>query len=103
MPDQRRRIVPPKDARAEQVCLLDESMLAARAERPEAFFDAAREQRTLPNGAEFRFAAAPGVWERVAAFIDDERECCPFFAFEQFEDGDEVVLRITRPVEAQTT
>jgi hypothetical protein len=99
MPDQRYRIVPPKDAQAEPVCLLDESMLAERAERPEAFFAAAREQRTLPNGAEFRFEAGPGAWERVSAFIDDERECCPFFAFEQFELGDEVVLRITRPAE----
>jgi hypothetical protein len=30
----------------------------------------------------------------VTTFIEEEGECCPFFAFEQWEEGDEVVLRI---------
>ena len=37
------------------------------------------------------------MWERMSAFVDEEGECCPFFAFEQLEEGDELVLRIIRP------
>ena len=28
---------------------------------------------------------------------EEEGECCPFFVFDQWEEGDEVVLRIVRP------
>ncbi len=34
---------------------------------------------------------------RVDAFIREEMECCPFFAFERWREGAEVVLRITTP------
>ena len=95
MPGPRRVITAPKDPLADPVCLLTKDMVAERSERPEAFFASARSQRTLSNGTELRFEAAPGAWERVERFIADERECCPFFAFEQWEEGDEVVLRIT--------
>jgi hypothetical protein len=74
-------------------------MLAQRAEPPQALFEAARSQETLPDGAVFRLEAAPGMWERVERFVADERECCPFFGFEQWEERGEVVLRITRPFE----
>jgi hypothetical protein len=97
MAESRRTYVAPKDAGAEPVCLLDREMLKERAESPEAFFAAAQSQETLPNGAEFRFEAAPGIWERIERFVADERECCPFFAFEQWEESGAVVLRITKP------
>jgi len=95
--DPRRSFTPPKNAQAEPVCLLDKDMLAQRAENPEAFFAAAQSQETLPNGAEFRFEAAPGMWERIETFVAEERECCPFFAFEQWEEDGAVLLRITKP------
>ena len=98
-----RRFVPPLDPGAEQVCLLDRETAAARQEPPDGFLDSARAQETFENGAEFRFAASDGMWERVVTFIDEERECCPFFAFEQWREGDEVVLRITRPERKATT
>ena len=97
MPNPRRNYTAPKDPDAEVVCLLDATMLDARAENPKDFFDAARAQETLPNGTLFRFEAVPGAWERVERFIADERECCPFFAFEQWEEQGEVLLRVTRP------
>ena len=95
----RRRFVPPLDANAEQVCLLDAETARARNEPPDALLGAATAQETTEHGATFHFAAAPGMWERVVTFIDEERGCCPFFAFEQWEEGDEVILRITRPQE----
>jgi hypothetical protein len=97
MTETRRVFVAPKDAEAEPVCLLDQEMLADRSESPEAFFAAATSQETLPNGTVFRFDAQPGAWERIERFIADERECCPFFAFEQWEEDSAVVLRITKP------
>ena len=90
----RHRHVPPRQPDAEQVCLLDKETAQRRKESPDGFLAAARSQRTLSNGAEFRFEAKPGMWERVTTFIDEEGECCPFFAFEQWEEGGEVVLRI---------
>ena len=96
----RRRYVPPRQPDAEPVCLLDAEAAKQRREPPDAFLAQVRSQATLPNGAEFRFEARAGVWERVSTFIDEEGECCPFFAFEQWEEGEEVVLRIIRPQEA---
>jgi hypothetical protein len=94
-----RHYTPPKDAQAQPICLLDEDMLKARAENPMSFFDAARSQESLPNGTLFRFEAVSGTWERVERFVADERECCPFFAYEQWEEAGEVVLRVTRPAQ----
>ena len=79
------------------MCLLDKAWAGRRAEPPDAFLALARAQVTSETGAEFRFEAQPGMWERVSTFVEEEGECCPFFAFEQFEEGDEVVLRIMRP------
>ena len=96
----RRRYVSPRDPHAEQVCLLDKEAAEQRREPPDALLALAGSQETHEDGAEFRFEAKPGLWERVSTFIEEEGECCPFFAFEQFEEGDQVVLRIIRPREA---
>ena len=93
----RRRYSAPRDPQADQVCSLDEETAAQRSEPPDAFLDAALSQETGEDGATFRFAAEPGMWERMSAFVDEEGDCCPFFAFEQLEEGDELVLRIIRP------
>ncbi len=94
----RRLYVPPKQPDAEPVCLLDKEWADRRREPPDAFLAAARSQQNLANGAEFRFEVQPGMWERVSTFVAEERECCPFFAFEQWEEEEGVVvLRITRP------
>ncbi len=97
----RHRYVPPREPGAEQVCLLDKEAAARRKEPPDALIEQARLQEPLPDGTLFRFEAKDGMWERVSTFIKEEGECCPFFAFEQWEEGDEVVLRITRPLEAR--
>ena len=96
MTEARRIVTQPKQPDAEPVCLLTEEWAASRKESPEAFLAAAKSQTNLPNGAEFRFDAADSMWERVATFVSEERECCPFFAFEQWEEAEMVALRITR-------
>ena len=96
----RRRYVPARQPDAEPVCSLDKEAAARRREPPDGFFALAREQETREDGTSFRFEAKEGLWERMSTFIEEEGDCCPFFAFEQWEEGDEVVLRITRPAGA---
>ncbi len=93
----RKRTVPPLDPNAEQVCLLDKEWTARRKENPEGFLDMARAQETSATNTVFHFEATPEIWDRMSTFVDEERECCKFFAFEQWEDGDEVLLKISRP------
>ncbi len=93
----RRRYVPPRDPDAEQICSLDRETAMRRSEPPDRLLEEARSQDVRKDGAEYRFQAKPGIWERVATFVDEEGDCCPFFAFEQREDGGDVVLRILRP------
>ena len=97
----RRIVTPPKQPGAEPVCLLDREWAQRRQEPPDAFLALATSQRTEENGAEFRFEAQPGMWERMSTFVAEERECCPFFAFEQWEEEGAVVLKIFRPREEQ--
>jgi len=99
MSEPRRVVTAPKQPDAEPVCLLDAEAARQRLEPPDAFLASARSERRLSNGAEFSFEAAAGTWERVSTFVAEERECCPFFAFEQWEEPGEVVLRITRTPE----
>ncbi len=93
----RKRIVPPLDPNAEQVCSLDAESAAGREESPEGFLDMARSQDTSKHSTVFHFESTPEIWGRMSTFVDEERECCPFFTFEQWEDGDEVLLKISRP------
>ena len=97
MIEPRRVVTPPKQPDAEPVCLLTEEWASHRKESPGGFLAAAKSQTSLPNGAEFRFDASGGMWERVITFVAEERECCPFFAFEQWEEAGAVVLKITKP------
>jgi hypothetical protein len=99
MAQYRRIVTPPKQPDAEPVCLLTEEWTARRKESPDVLLAAAKSQAALQNGAEFRFASGGGMWERVTTFVEEERECCPFFAFEQWEEDGQVVLQITRQAE----
>ncbi len=98
MSERRRyRFVPPRRPAAEPVCLLDRETALRRREPADALLGEARSQRVIGDGAELRFESSPLIWERVSTFIDEEGECCPFFAFEQWEEGGQVVLRIIQP------
>ncbi len=93
----RRRIVTPLDPNAEQVCLLDKDWADRRQESPSEFLDLARSHDTSEHSTVFHFEATPEMWDRMSTFVDEERECCQFFAFEQWEEGGEVLLKISRP------
>ena len=97
MAERRRLVFPPRQPDAEPVCLLDAETAKRRREPPDALLALALSQEMLPSGAEFRFEEAPGMWERIETFVAEEGECCPFFAFEQWEEDGAVVLRIVRP------
>ena len=97
----RRRFVPAPEPDAEPHCRLTKESAERREVTPDALFAEALAETTLENGAEYRFQAKPGMWERVSLFVDEEKECCPFFDYEQIEEGDEVVLRILHAKEAQ--
>lgn len=51
------------------------------------------------EGAERREVPPDALFAEVRS---EEKECCPFFNFEQIEEGGEVVLRIVRAREATT-
>lgn len=93
----RRRFVPAPNPEAEQVCSLDKEGASRRKVPSDILFEEARSQSTSGNEAEFRFESKPGLWERISTFVDEEADCCPFFSFEQREEGGELVLRIIRP------
>jgi hypothetical protein len=44
-------------------------------------FGAAQALRELPNGYAFQLPNTSGFLIKIAAFIDNERLCCPFFSF----------------------
>jgi hypothetical protein len=89
--------IPPLDQDAERACRLTSETAAARQEPAEDFFAAARAQEVLANGYELRFAASPSMPDRIDTFISEESVCCPFFAFEHWEEGNDLVVRILRP------
>jgi hypothetical protein len=64
-------------------CALSDPERARRIAALEAeIFAAAQEIRELPEGYAFRFPSDGDWLTRLAAFILDERQCCPFFTFE---------------------
>jgi hypothetical protein len=91
------RYIPPLEENADRACRLTSETAELRQEPPEDFFAGAKAQAVLPNGYELRFEAAPSMPGRIDTFISEERECCPFFAFEQWEEGGELVVRILGP------
>ncbi len=35
------------------------------------------------------------LWDEVSTFVDEEAQCCPFFTFEQVEQAEGVLLRVS--------
>ena len=44
-------------------------------------FGATKAIRELPNGYAFQLPTVAGLLPKIAAFIDNERLCCPFLSF----------------------
>jgi hypothetical protein len=62
-------------------------------------FAAVLEKHELPEGYAFRLPAESDIIRQVAAFVANERLCCPFFRFEMVLEPDAEVfwLRLTGP------
>ena len=89
--------IPPADPDADMACRLTDESLQLRVQPPEQFFASAIVQEVLPNGYELRFEGGAESAERIDTFIVEEQQCCPFFAFERWQEGGHLVLRILRP------
>jgi hypothetical protein len=83
-------------------CSLSATELPARlAAMADLGRDALLEARTEDRHAVLRFAAGPGVRERVADIVAAESECCAFLAMQVSNTPNEVVLSITAPEGAE--
>jgi hypothetical protein len=83
-------------------CSLTATELPTRfAEMADVGRDALLDARIDGTRAHLRFAAGPGVRERVAAIADAESRCCAFLTLRVTERPDEVVLAIDAPEDAE--
>lgn len=57
----------------------------------------------IPQGFVFRYTDRPGLVEKLAAYVEGERRCCPFFGFElRVEAGGKgVSLTLVAPPEGK--
>ncbi|HEX8123098.1 MAG TPA: hypothetical protein VF549_17740 [Solirubrobacteraceae bacterium] len=63
--------------------------------------DALLDARVAPGRATLRFAARPGIRDRLDALVAAESACCAFLTFEVREDDAQIVLDIRGPEEGQ--
>ncbi len=92
----RRRLVPASEPDAEPACRLTPEEGRRRQSDTDHLFAQLADQEMTPQGQEFHFRGDPGaLWQDVSVFVDEESRCCPFFTFEQVEEADGVLLRVT--------
>lgn len=83
-------------------CSLDAQSLSTRlAEIADVGGRALLDTRTSDGEAVLRFAAGAGIRPRLEAIVAAEQECCAFMAFQLAQDGDELVLTVRAPADAQ--
>ena len=98
-PGERHRLVPASEPGADPACRLEPEEGRRRQVDVDRLFAALADQRETAAGNEFVFRGDPDtLWREVSAFVDEESRCCPFFTFEQVEQADGVVLRVSRGV-----
>ncbi len=94
----RHRLVPASEPDADPACRLTREEGQRRGADIDRLFSLLAEQRQTPNGNEFVFRGDPrSLWDEVSLFVDQESRCCPFFTFEQVEEADGVLLRMSAP------
>lgn len=62
---------------------------------------AAAGEHAVRVGDELRFPAGASMRERLERIIAAESHCCPFLSFELRESGDELVLTVEAPPDAE--
>ena len=83
--------------------LADEQAQKRREELSRELFAGCEKVKELDDGYEFVFPGGAEWATRIVGFLTEERECCPFFAFEMvFEPyRGPISLRIRGPKEAK--
>ncbi len=96
MSDPRHRLVPASGPDADPACCLTPEEGHRRQADIDRLFAALAEQRETVAGNEFVFRGdSNDLWGQVYTFVDEEALCCPFFTFEQVEQPDGVLLRVS--------
>ena len=96
MSDTRHRLVPASEPAAEPACRLTPEEGHGRETDTDKLFAQLAEQRQTAAGQEFVFRGDPDkLWSEVSSFVDEEAQCCPFFTFEQEEQPEGVLLRVS--------
>ena len=96
MSDTRHRLVPASDPEADPACRLTPEEGHRRETDTDKLFAQLAEQRQTAAGQEFVFRGDPDkLWSEVSTFVDEEAQCCPFFTFEQEEQPEGVLLRVS--------
>ncbi len=96
MSDTRHRLVPASEPDAEPACRLTPEDGRQRQTDTDKLFAQLTEQRQTAAGQEFVFRGDPDkLWSEVSTFVDEESLCCPFFTFEQEEQPEGVLLRVS--------
>lgn len=91
----RHRLVPASDTDADPACRLTREDGQRRRAGTGRLFAQLAEQRETARGNEFVFRGEPEtLWNEITLFVDEESQCCPFFAYEQVEEPDGVTLRV---------
>ncbi len=92
----RHRLVRAGEPDADPACRLTAEEGHRRQTDTDRLFAALAEQRQTAEGNEFVFRGDPDtLWSEVSTFVDEESQCCPFFTFEQVEQPDGVLLRVS--------
>ena len=96
MSDTRHRLVPASAPDADPACRLTPEDGRNRQTDTDKLFAQLAEQRQTAEGNEFVFRGDPDkLWSEVSTFVDEEAQCCPFFTFEQVEQAEGVLLRVS--------
>lgn len=96
MSELRRRYVPANEPDAEPACRLTREEGRRRQADTDRLFAVLAEQRQTEAGNEFVFRGdREALWSELSTFVDEESRCCPFFSFEQLEQADGVLLRVS--------
>ncbi len=96
MSEMRHRVVPASEPDADPACRLTPEEGHQRQTDNDRLFAQLAEQRQTSEGQEFVFRGDPdALWNEVSTFVDEEARCCPFFTFEQVEQPDGVLLRVS--------
>lgn len=92
----RHRIVPASEPGAGPACRLTREEGQQRQADTDRLFARLATQREAGGVNEFVFRGdLDELWNEVSLFVDEESRCCPFFTFEQVEEDDGVLLRVT--------